>query len=355
MSGLSTKNNAIRNKQALQKTLLITLRSDIGGGPKHVADLAKFHGSKNLFIAAPSTSPYGPIYKGLAEDFFELPHRRFCPLALLRLLMFCRRNGITLVHSHGRGAGIYSRLLGCFGFRIIHTFHGVHAPKSSREALVVKLERALSYLTNKFISVSNDEAEMATQTGSRGTSSLVVIPNGISVSGERVEYKNKFQYFCTISRLDSHKNNKELIRIFKTLVDKDSSLILNIAGDGEDKTKLESYISELGLNQFVNLIGAIDNPLEFLKGNDVFLSTSLGEGLPYAVLEAMSLKMPILASRVTGHIQLLEEENLFSLGDDMAFFKKIQNLSEEVCNKNFEKVIKDYNAEIQLQKVISEY
>jgi hypothetical protein len=85
----------------------------------------------NWFVAAPKDEPY---YAGWNEnenvnDIIEIPHRRFSVLTFFKLVRYVLRKEICIIHSHGKGAGLYSRgmKLFCPGVIVMHSFHGLHA------------------------------------------------------------------------------------------------------------------------------------------------------------------------------------------------------------------------------------
>ncbi|MBU6154718.1 MAG: glycosyltransferase, partial [Bdellovibrionales bacterium] len=99
------------------RILMISARADHGGGQKYLLELVRaINEQVDVFIAAPDEAPYGPKFRELSKDFFALPHRAFRLGVLIRLLIWARRHRIEIIHSHGRGAGYYSRLLYFFGF-----------------------------------------------------------------------------------------------------------------------------------------------------------------------------------------------------------------------------------------------
>ena len=316
-----------------KKVLLITVRSDVGGGPKHVYDLAKNLTDVEVYIASPLSSPYGSLYTQLAHKHFQLNHRKFSLIKLFKLIIFCRRNNINKVHSHGRGAGIYSKIMGLLGFQIIHTFHGVHLPKSRKEQLIILFESLLSFTVRKFISVSKHESLLAYKLRLSKEENTVTIQNGIDIEEfSSIKPSITRNTLGTLTRLDPHKNNLELIKFVQSL----DGYKLIIAGDGEEKEMLESYIQENSLQERIKLIGQASKPAEFLSSIDTFVSSSKGEGLPYAVLEAMAAKRIIVASKVSGHVDLLDKSNLYELGNFNSFKQALQSADNHFDMKNFD-------------------
>lgn len=303
----------------MKKVLYITARSDFGGGPKHVHELVESIENVECYIVSPKTEPYYSIYKKIAKSHIEIAHRRFSIFKLAEILLFCKLNSISIIHSHGRGAGIYSRLLGLFGFKVVHTFHGVHKPKSMKENLVLFIESILKHVTDTFISVSETEKINALNLGLANRSNIVVINNGIDLSSINTKERNSTKVLGTLTRFDPHKNNMELLSFLKGLGEYE----LIIGGDGEQKDEIQNFIRKNNLDDRVKLVGFVENKEEFFNRIDIFVSASLGEGLPYAILEAMAYKKKIVASDVTGHRDLLTTNDLYELGNFQSFKDKI--------------------------------
>lgn len=154
------------------RILQVTASSLPGGGPEHLWQLAR-HLPREMecFIAAPRCDPYWPRFAETvgSERLFELPERRFSPSALARLARWARRQGIEIIHSHGKGAGVYGRPAALLaGARSIHTFHGIHLgyPQPLRSCYI-HLERLLCAMSRTCIAVSPGEAEEARALGFR--------------------------------------------------------------------------------------------------------------------------------------------------------------------------------------------
>ena len=117
------------------KILFITVRADFGGGPEHVYRLIDILTPEiEAFVACPKDYPYWDRYQKLlgSDHMIEIPHRKFAVLRLVYLLRYVRCKGIELIHSHGKGAGAYGRILAFLTRKpCVHTFHGVHIGKYS--------------------------------------------------------------------------------------------------------------------------------------------------------------------------------------------------------------------------------
>lgn len=84
-------------------------------------------------------------------------------------------------------------------------------------------------------------------------------------------------------------------------------MLLLIAGEGEDRPRLETLISELDLSSSARLLGHRTDLRDWYEAMDVFALSSLREGLPNVLLEAMALEVPVVATRVAGVPRLIRE------------------------------------------------
>ncbi|MEE3078202.1 MAG: glycosyltransferase [Bdellovibrionota bacterium] len=298
---------------------MITLRSDIGGGPKHLYDLANNLSSTTVYIAAPLEEPFGEKFKALSEKFFPLKHRSFSLLTLMRLVYFCKNEDIDIVHSHGRGAGLYSRLISFFGMKVVHTFHGAHFEDTIVGRVKLMLDKILKYACDDYICVSNDEYIKAKELAIIGNNKVSVINNGVSIPREQeplvLDVDEEDIVFGTLARLSYQKGIDILLNELATH-DFPKNWKFLIAGSGEDQAKIENLIKEKELENNVKLMGKTTKPLRFLSSIDIYFSTSRWEGLPIAVLEAMSLSKPCVLSNVDGHKVLDRSEYSVLLYED---------------------------------------
>jgi glycosyltransferase involved in cell wall biosynthesis len=139
---------------------------------------------------------------------------------------------------------------------------------------------------------------------------IVVIPNGITPV--QLEGINKSEvrktvgveatdfFLLAVGRLVYSKAHEILISAIPIVLQKFPNTKVGICGDGILRTKLEQQIQKLGLSNSVKLLGQTDHVAKFLAGADMFVMPSLWEGLPIALLEAMSAGLPVVATKVEG-------------------------------------------------------
>lgn len=107
-------------------------------------------------------------------------------------------------------------------------------------------------------------------------------------------------------RLTQQKDYPTLINAFAIVREKHKARLV-ILGDGEDRKKLEKLVEKLGLIGEVDLPGFVENPYKFMKRAAVFVLSSLWEGLPTALIEAMALGCPVISTNCpSGPVEILE-------------------------------------------------
>lgn len=111
-----------------------------------------------------------------------------------------------------------------------------------------------------------------------------------------------------VGRLSNEKAFDSLIRAVGQLVGQGCDLELRIAGEGDQQQNLEQLIGDLGLQERVKLVGFCKDTIGFYHAMDVFALTSIREGLPNVLLEAMALEVPILATNIAGIPKLVQHE-----------------------------------------------
>jgi len=355
-----------------KRILYITVRSDIGGGPFHVDLLINNLADKyDIFIAAPTNEPYGYKWKDLLGDdkFFDLPFRSFKITTLFKLISFIKKNKIEIVHAHGRGAGIYSRLAKMFysKFISVYTFHGFHIQqyKSIGQKFYVLVERFFSGFTDLFINVSRGENNVCLTYRIFNEPKSVVVYNAIKPikrsEQDKIELRNnlmlpqdKFIVISVVS-FNTPKNVPLILTIAKQLTEH-KNILFTVIGDGEQKTQIEELLKREKLEN-VLLLGSKNNVTQHLFASDLYLSTSLWEGMPYSLIESAAAGLPIVASNVTGNNEIVENDRngfLFELSQPEGAAQKIVAIlnSKELQQKYSRNSINIFNEKFELTGMI---
>jgi glycosyltransferase involved in cell wall biosynthesis len=344
------------------KVLMITMRADFGGGPTHIDMLLRTTVPIDFYIACPDDKPYFSKWKtyGNIKHVFEIPHRSIDVVKIIRLILFVKKNKISIVHSHGKGGGLYSRLIKIVlpGTKAVHTFHGLHLDEYSRfkQALYILVERIFCALSDKLINVSYSEMKLCEKYRFFHPDKTVVIHNGVEKSEKlnvsRTELLGKHaQKFVviTVSRFDMVKNMRLAYKIARQIRN-DDSIVFVWVGDGEERASIEKDVE---MNSMSNVVftGFKSNVNEYLSSADMYLSTSFREGLPIALLEAGMHGLPLVATNVVGNNEVVVPEvngflfdinNIDSaielitrLKNDAVLRKDLSEKSRSVCLEKF--------------------
>jgi glycosyltransferase involved in cell wall biosynthesis len=151
-----------------------------------------------------------------------------------------------------------------------------------------------------------------------------VIPPGIA-EPDRTSSRRHFSCVA-VGRLEPVKDHETLVRAWPLVLSRHPSATLAIVGDGPERRRLERLIVELGVEKSVSLIGA-DDPMLFLRGSAVYVSTSRSEGFSRAMLEALAVGVPIVATAVGGVLELPKESaRTLPVGDASATAEAIAGL-----------------------------
>ncbi len=347
------------NNSENKNILLITSRADYGGGPEHLYQLLELKNKFNLFIAAPNDTPYFSKYKEkLSENsLFIIPHRKFTLRSFFQLRAFIKKKKINIIHSHGKGAGIYSRLLSIVvGVKCVHTFHGVHVQNYGvlLRSIYKVTERILSFFTDRFIVVSESEKRKVLKYKFASQDKFRLIQNGTAIPLDSDINKGKFnsRKILHISRFDYAKNSLLMGEIIKKINETISSTRFEfiLIGKGTDKKLLENKLKELQIEN-VRFVGFQKDVKKYYNESFCLISTSRWEGLPLVVLEAMAYGLPVIASNVEGNIDLIEDsrtgflydldspetaaESISYLMGDSERYKKISSSAREVIKEKY--------------------
>jgi glycosyltransferase involved in cell wall biosynthesis len=237
--------------------------------------------------------------------------------ALHRLLGICRRLQVDIWHAHDYKTNLFGLLLRRFHpMRLVTTCHG-WVEHTRRTKLYYHVDRWSLPRYDRVICVSDDLLTACRQRGIDNGKS-VLIENAIDTDQYRRSIDTaaaKQQWNVpagrllvgAAGRLSAEKAFDNLIRAVGKLVCDGVDVGLFIAGDGPQRDALQQLVAELGLQDRVRLLGFQADLRPFYQALDLFVLSSLREGLPNVMLEAMSLEVPVVATRIAGIPRLISD------------------------------------------------
>lgn len=314
------------------KILYVITKSNWGGAQKHVFELAKamkdrghevtvaLGGDGLLRKALESEGIYTHSIAPLSRDVsLSNDFRAF--KEIFSIIKY-RRPDVLHLHSP-KAAGLGSlagRLLRVK--KIIQTIHGwtFNEDRPWFQRLFIM---AFSYLTmalcHTTILLSNKEFQQGLQFPGM-ENKLLLIPPGIvppvlmSIEGAKLTLSklvgvdiSKRTTMVTLAELHPNKGLSYLIESMSAVSAAHPESLLIMIGDGEEKESLKQKIKSAGLNENILLTGYLENAHEYLKAFSFMILPSVKEGLPYAILEAGSASLPVVATTVGGIPEVVED------------------------------------------------
>jgi glycosyltransferase involved in cell wall biosynthesis len=294
------------------RVLLIVDRLAVGGAERVVIQLATNLDRDRFEVAVCTTREAGPL-SSLVTDagipVFDCGRTgKVDPFGLARLYAHIRSFDPDVIHSHMFGSNVWGRLLGKLA-RVPVVIAHEHTWSYEGDRKRVVIDRQLARLSSQVLAPSQYDAERLTSIVGIPANRVSVVYNGSDDMGTPRD-SDAVQAFPwesangpvigAVGSLRPQKRYDVLIRAFHELADRFPSANLVIAGEGPMRSSLEAMIDDFGLQPRVHLLGARNDIRDLLTSFDVYVNASAYEGMPVAVLEAMSAGRAIVATEAGG-------------------------------------------------------
>jgi glycosyltransferase EpsD len=273
-------------------------------------------------------------------DFERNPFKLKNLSAYRALKKLIDENAYDIIHCHTPVASVLTRLAARGarkkGAVVIYTAHGFHfyddAPRLS--AFVYRtVEKRLSRHTDILITINEEDFAALPRYGFRPLRGAYRVP-GVGVDGARFaprtqesRHESRAQngigadaFVCVFAaEYNGNKNQAMLLRAVQTLKDRIPGILLLLPGRGPLQAEYARVAAELGISGNVRLLGYRKDMDVLLAAADVAVSSSRREGLGINLVEAMLTGLPVVATRIRGHVDLVKDgENGFLVPPDDA-------------------------------------
>ncbi|NCQ16146.1 glycosyltransferase family 4 protein [Candidatus Falkowbacteria bacterium] len=322
----------------MTKILYFITQSEYGGAQRYVFDLANNLGREfEVAVALGEQGKDGKLAKKLEENnikYYIIPHlkRSISPLneilAFFEISKLIKNYQPNIIHLNSSKISILGSLAGLFiklkikNLKIIYTVHGwvfnepLPAPV---KWFYLWAEKFTAKFKDKIICVSESDRQVALKYKIAPVEKLITIHNGLApvnfytreealplLAKERAGgevfigsignlYKTKgFEYLIEAADILTHKLNTPATFI--------------IIGEGKEREALKNLIAKYNLKNNFILAGSIDEAARLLPAFDVYVCSSVKEGLSYTLIEAMQAGRPIVATAVGGNPEMIENE-----------------------------------------------
>ncbi len=346
-----------------------------GGGNEGGAVAYLLHLIRNL-----DHHQYRPVFVSMGRDDLREAieglgleyHVAKTPPAVARL---ARAKGARFFHTHGVRANFAGRVAGLLtGIPAVTTVHSMIAMDYTRtptRVAATMLDNATLRLARRIIAVSGAIARDVIRRGAR-PEVVRVVYNGIppaepaSRTALRAELglDDETVVLFAAARLHPVKGFRYLLDAAAQLEGRLPPWQLLIAGDGPMRDELQRRVRELNLGHRVRLMGHVPNARRLLPAFDVYVSSSLMEGLPLSITEAMAAQVPVVATEVGGVPELLEDGRsglLVPPADHGALAAAIERmvteegLAEALARKAYERYLADFTTERFAERTMAVY
>ncbi len=241
------------------------------------------------------------------------------PAAFVRLVRLLRRLRPAVVHTRNWAA--YDAIPAARLARVravVHSEHGREmADPEGRNARRNRIRRLLGPLVTQFVTVSHDLGRWLVSEVRLPAGKVMTIHNGVDLSGfgragrregrELLGLPDEAVAIGTVGRLDPVKDQAGLLQAFAQVRPAHPTASLVIVGEGPCRAEIEGLAVELGVKSQVRLLGESRNVPLLLGAMDLFVLPSIAEGLSNTLLEAMASGLPVVATRVGGNVELVED------------------------------------------------
>jgi glycosyltransferase involved in cell wall biosynthesis len=307
----------------------------------------------------------------LGAPLLTLPDRGPCDLSVLpRLLKICRRERVSIWHGHEYKSNLLGLLLRPFWpMHLVTTAHG-RVEHSPRLSLYYAVDRWCLPRYDRVICVSEDLYRESLDNGVR-EDRCFLIENGIDLGQysrrtDRNEAKRRLGIpagrlvIGGVGRLSPEKSFDGLIDAVDRLLTSGYDIELLIAGEGRESDRLRSLIARLGRGDRIRLLGYQADTIALYEALDVFALSSLREGLPNVVLEAMAMEVPVVATRVAGIPRLIENDVNGLLVEAGSVSEMAEALAKLLGNSALRRrlsfagratIERDHSFEVRIQKI----
>jgi glycosyltransferase involved in cell wall biosynthesis len=246
-------------------------------------------------------------------------------MALVALLRLIRRERPLIVHTHTAKAGTLGRLAAWLARVpvVVHTYHG-HVFRGyfspARTRLFLAVERWLARRTDRLLTVSAQVRRELLELGIGTPEQLVVVPLGLDLDpflavgaagdGElrrALGIEPAAPVVAVVARLVPIKAHEVFFGAAAIVSARRRDVRFPVVGDGERRAELEALVTRLGLAGSVRFLGWRGDLPAIYREADVVVLTSRNEGSPVSLIEAMAAGRPVVATRVGGVPDLVED------------------------------------------------
>ncbi len=292
-----------------------------------------------------------------------------------------RANAFGVIHTHSSKAGILGRFAAWrSGSRALRV-HSPHAfafemnlPRS-RRTLFLAAERFAGRITDLLVCACEGEREIALRHRIVPPSKAAVVRTGVDLRAfhpqanahrirEEIGLPQRHRIVGTVGAIVEQKGHRTFVEAAPLVIEEMPHTTFAIAGSGVLRQELEARVAELGLGRRFRFLGRRDDIPRVLATLDLFVMPSLWEGMPYALVEAMAVGVPVVGSDIPGIADIVQPQRTGRLappGDPVALAEAIctalteDGVSAKMAQAGREVVMREHSRERMLTSLAGAY
>lgn len=303
-----------------------------------------------VHVAASGTQELPFVDKKFTIPIQRSPFHRNNVTAYRELKELIDRNEYRLIHCHTPMGGALGRLAARtarkkHGTKVLYTAHGFHFCKGAplvNWLVYYPIEKTLSRVTDCLITINQEDFQLAQ--AHRFRAGQIKHVHGVGVNTEqfhpialaqkqelRKAYGYREQDFLMVYAAEFNKNKNQalLIKTMANIKDQIPQAKLLLAGDGPLLLECKQLAAQLGVGSMVDFLGYREDIEQLLNISDLAVASSLREGLPVNIMEAMACGLPVIASDNRGHRELIQPQRngwIIENEDPIAFAGRIKEI-----------------------------
>jgi glycosyltransferase involved in cell wall biosynthesis len=320
---------------------------NVGGAEVLVARISRelAHRFRFVFVCLDDLGTLGAELR--AEGFdVEVVERRagFDRRCARRLAAWFRREHVSVVHAHQYTPFFYCLASGMLRKRppVLFTEHGRWFPDFPRKKRML-FNRLMLRRSDRVVGVGEHVRQALIANEGIPKRRVEVVYNGVDLDrfsetatqreAMRQELGLSASDFAVlhVARLDALKDHKTAVRALATTLTRCPNAMLLLAGEGPEESTIREEIDSCGVGERLRMLGLRRDVPQLLAAADVFLLTSISEGIPVTLIEAMAARLPIVSTRVGGVGEVVvdgETGRLVESGDAAGIAAALVELSQ---------------------------
>lgn len=292
-----------------------TFGLQLAGQERVVVDLAKAFQKQGHRSLVCTTLFGGELVKELDQTgvpFQTLGLKKsYDPRALIRVMRYLKDNRVNVVMTHGTSGSLIPRVAAVLSKvpAFIHVEHNISEQKKFYHILINK---TLSFFTDKIVCISESAQKSLFQIEKTSPHKVMVIPNGLNT--ERFSFiknirksQNSTKRVGIVGRFNEQKGHIYFVEAAARIVKFYKNVEFIFVGDGPLRPMIEQRVKAYGLDKRCQFLGVRSDVGDLLQTFDVFVLSSLWEGMPISLLEAQYFGVASVVTNVGGIPEVIED------------------------------------------------